>query len=130
MEGLIFDTTFLIDFQRERKRGRAGAHAFLEQNRACLAYLPMVAYGEFAEGFSSLSDRRFLSVVGAFELCPVTTKVAEVYSRICFDLRAKGGLIGNNDLWIAATAVEINLPLVTRNLDHFSRVDGLALKAY
>jgi|GEM_PF-2226411 len=38
MEGLVFDTTFLIDFQRERKRGKAGAHEFLARNQECVAY--------------------------------------------------------------------------------------------
>jgi len=130
MEGLIFDTSFLIDFQRERKRGRAGAHDFLAQHQESVVYLSLTAYGEFAEGFDDLTDRTFLSMVGAFELCPITREVAETYSRICRDLRMQGQLIGSNDLWIAATALEQNLPLVTRNLDHFSRVEGLVLRSY
>jgi hypothetical protein len=61
MEPLIFDTTFLIDFQRERSSSPGGAHAFLAEHAEAVAYLPMTAYGEFAEGFPNRTDAAFLS---------------------------------------------------------------------
>ncbi|MDP4610955.1 MAG: type II toxin-antitoxin system VapC family toxin [Opitutales bacterium] len=131
MEGLVFDTSFLIDFQKERRNGNQGAaHTFLKRNREAVAYMPMTVYGEFAEGFASLTDPRFLSVVGAFELCPITAEVAEIYSRVTRELRAAGRLIGTNDHWIAACALHLERPLVTGNLDHFSRVPQLQLMSY
>jgi tRNA(fMet)-specific endonuclease VapC len=39
-------------------------------------------------------------------------------------------LIGTNDLWIGCTARAANLPLVTRNTEHFSRIPGLQVVAY
>jgi predicted nucleic acid-binding protein len=45
-------------------------------------------------------------------------------------LRLKGKLIGSNDLWIAATALEREMALVTRNTAEFSRVPGLKIKGY
>lgn len=131
MDSLIFDTTFLIDFQRERNAGGAGpAHDFLKANETLFALLPMVVFGEFREGFASASDPVFLSVVESFELLPVTRKVAERYGAEARRLRRTGKLIGTNDLWIAATALERGIPLVTRNLEHFARIDGLELKGY
>ena len=108
MEYLIFDTTFLIDFQRERKVARGGAHSFLEAHADAIAYLPITAYGEFAEGFANRTDPAFLSVVESFELLPVTRQTANTYAKITRDLRSKGLLIGANDLWIAASAIEKN----------------------
>ena len=35
----------------------------------------MIAYAEFAEGFSNRTDATFLSVVESFELLPVTRAV-------------------------------------------------------
>lgn len=131
MESLIFDTTFLIDFQRERTgKSAGGAHEFLQAHADAGAYLPITAYGEFAEGFADRMDKAFLSVVESFELLPVTRTVADTYAGIVRKLRARGRLIGTNDLWIAATALEKNWPLVTRNTEEFARVAGLQLRSY
>ena len=48
--------------------------------------------------------------------------------RIRSDLAASGALIGNNDLWIAAHAVSLNLTLVTNTEKAFQRVSGLTLE--
>src|SRR5690554_2580659 len=107
MESLIFDTTFLIDFQRERKIGELGkAHRFLENHREKAAYLSIVAYAEYAEGFENLEDPAFVSVVESFEILPVTRSVADHYARITRSLRSTGQMIGANDLWIAAASLE------------------------
>ncbi|MFZ4777332.1 MAG: type II toxin-antitoxin system VapC family toxin [Terrimicrobiaceae bacterium] len=130
MDALIFDTTFLIDFQRERTTGTGKAHEFLRVYAESLAFLSVTAFGEFAEGFESLDDPNFLSVVDSFEILPVTEDVARIYAGLTRALRAKGRLIGANDLWIAAIAIEKRLPLVTRNLEHFSRISRLEVRSY
>ncbi len=38
--------------------------------------------------------------------------------------------MGDNDLWIAATALAEDLPLVTRDARHLGRVAGLRLLSY
>jgi len=43
------------------------------------------------------------------------------------DLRARGQIIGDPDLLIAATALHRDMTLVTRNTRHFSRIVGLKL---
>ena len=130
MESLIFDTTFLIDFQRERAGSPGGAHEFLQSHAEALAYLPVTAYGEFAEGFPDRTDAAFLSVVESFELLPVTRAVADVYAGVVRVLRSRGKLIGSNDLWIASTALEREWTLVTRNTAEFARVPGLRIVGY
>jgi len=130
MASLIFDTTFLIDFQRERNRNPGRAHEFLKAHGQDTAFLPVPAYGEFAEGFTNRTEPAFLSLVESFELLPVTRSVADAYAGIVRDLRSQGKLIGANDLWIAAVALEKDWPLVTRNLQEFSRVSGLRCLGY
>jgi tRNA(fMet)-specific endonuclease VapC len=130
MESLIFDTTFLIDLQRERRKGGGAAHQFLERNRDAIAYLPVTAYGEFAEGFADHGDPVFLAMVESFEVLEVTSAVAETYGQLARELRASGKMIGANDLWIGATALCHGYPLVTRNLEHFTRLPGLQVRGY
>jgi predicted nucleic acid-binding protein len=130
MGSLVFDTTFLIDFQREQQGGGGTTHAFLEEHEEDYAYLPIIACGEFGEEFKTAGDALYRSIIDSFELLPVTEKTAEHYSRITRMMRKKGRLIGANDLWIAATAVEKEFPLVTRNVEHFSRVPELRVIGY
>jgi tRNA(fMet)-specific endonuclease VapC len=52
------------------------------------------------------------------------------YAQIHADLRRRNDLIGPNDLWIAACALANDLPLLTRNIGQFSRVDGLQVIDY
>lgn len=49
---------------------------------------------------------------------------AEHYARASVALEAKGQPIPENDLWIAAVALELDMPLATRDA-HFDRIDGL-----
>ena len=130
MASLIFDTTFLIDYQRERNRGPGKAHKFLREHATDAAFLPVTAYGELAEGFADRTEPAFVTLVHSFELLPVTRPVADRYAHTARDLRGRGQLIGANDLWIAAVALEKDWPLVTRNLQEFSRVPGLRCLGY
>lgn len=51
---------------------------------------------------------------------------AESYARAAGALEAKGQVIPENDLWIAAVALECDMPLATHDA-HFDRVDGLTV---
>ncbi|MEI8293150.1 MAG: hypothetical protein WCG66_04060 [bacterium] len=88
MESLIFDTTFLIDFQREHQLGQGKAHKFLEAHADAIAYLTVTVYGEFAEGFANPTDSTLLTIVDSFELLPVTRATDSTYAQITRDLRA------------------------------------------
>lgn len=50
------------------------------------------------------------------------------YAEVRADLKARGVLIGANDLFIAAHARNLGLTLITNNMAEFSRVEGLALE--
>ena len=129
---LIFDTSFLIDFQRERRRGAAEgrAHAFLRQRPNTELLLPATAFGEFAEGFERPDDPVLEATARGFRLLPVDLETARAYAGLTRTLRKQGALIGTNDLWIAACALRHERPLVTRNTVEFSRIPHLEILAY
>jgi len=54
---------------------------------------------------------------------PVILKAADIYA----DLHKQGLLCGDADILIAATALEHNLTIVTRNEKHFARIPGLKI---
>jgi len=56
-------------------------------------------------------------------------ETARLYGQIKQDLRRRGRPIPENDLWIAATALQHQLVLVTRD-DHFHQIDGLTTESW
>jgi tRNA(fMet)-specific endonuclease VapC len=54
---------------------------------------------------------------------------AQIYGRIRSLLRRKGRPMGDHDIWIAATALQHDLTLVSRDL-LFLEVEGLALEVW
>lgn len=128
---LILETTFLIDLEREHHRGAAGpAVAFLESNEDARLYLPFVVAGELAAGISMRDRARWEAFLSPFYVLPATTDVSWHYGRVFRHLQDDGRLIGTNDLWIAATGLAHDMPIVTRNVEHFRRVPGLEVESY
>ena len=128
---LSVDTTFLIDLQRERGSDIEGpAHALLAQDPEVELFLPSAALGEFAEGFED-ADHPVLRLVRELHvLLPIDEETALAHGRLTRHLRSRGELLGANDLWIAASALRHELPLVTSDTAAFRRVPELELVAY
>jgi tRNA(fMet)-specific endonuclease VapC len=123
-----FDTTFLIDLQKER--GKGSAHAFLDGHRNALFFWSAIALGEFVEGFASTDDPILAHYLRVATVLEINSETALIYSRLTRALRRAGKLIGSNDLWIASHALQHELTLVTGDPAHFSRVPGLRLLSY
>lgn len=126
---LIADTTYLVGLWR----GQPWATSFARANSSRSVGLSWVVLGEFwhgavRAGHDSAKVREFLTL-GLPLLDP--SPVIPVYARICSALQETPvyRAIGQNDLWIAATAMALNKPLLTRNLRHFGAIDGLRLEA-
>jgi tRNA(fMet)-specific endonuclease VapC len=128
---MILDTSFLIDLQRELAGAkRSGAKMFLGLHAAEQPWISLPTWMEFAEGYADEREEACRLFLGQFRVIAPDEAIAWRASRLARLLRGAGTTIGDHDMWIAATALERNLPLVTRNPRHFSRVPGLQLLAY
>ena len=65
-----------------------------------------------------------------FQRLELDYAVAEVFGQLIKKLRATGNMIGVNDLWIGATAIRYNMPVLTRNRRDFERIPGLQVETY
>lgn len=128
---LILETTFLIDLEREHNRGTpAAAVAFLEGEDDARLYLTFTVAGELAAGTSISNRARWEAFLGPLYVLQSTPAVCWEYGKASRFLRDNRGLIGANDLWIAATALAYGMPVVTRNAEHYRRVPGLEVETY
>jgi predicted nucleic acid-binding protein len=87
-------------------------------------------YGELYEGILGSTnpdehEHQFREFLRIADVLPFTATTMQCFARIRMDLRARGMLIRDADLLIAATAMTEDLTLVTGNLRHFERIDGL-----
>jgi tRNA(fMet)-specific endonuclease VapC len=71
---------------------------------------------------------RFEKLCAVCEIVPITDAVIIRASGIYADLYQQGKLIGDADILIAASAIENDLILVTNNVSHFERVEGLPIE--
>ena len=132
MEAAVIDTTLLIDLQRGRQNPhRSRAEQWLGANPKVVLMVPSVVLGEFAAGFEDPAvSAQVNDLLHRHKILAVGPNEAVRYSRLFRALQRDGNLIGGNDLWIAATALEAQLPLITRNGGHFGRIEGLEVVAY
>jgi tRNA(fMet)-specific endonuclease VapC len=94
-------------------------------------YFPLTAWGELLYGaYHYGQSARELANLAAFapgtvRLLP-TDRTADGYARLNQALAAAGTPLPENDIWIAAHALEQALSLITRDA-HFKRVPGLTI---
>ena len=127
-QGILLDTSAVV----AHLRGRIDIFTLTAPSEPL--FLPLVALGELYKGAEKSAhtarNRRlvedFLHVAA---LLYPDTATAETYAKAAVALEAKGEGIPENDLWIAAVALECGMPLATLDA-HFQRVEGLAVIAW
>jgi predicted nucleic acid-binding protein len=128
---LILETTFIVDLERETAARKPGAAcAFLDLHPDRVLAITLTTAGELGCGVSLSERMRWEGLVRRFRLLLPDRDAAWHYGQIYRFLRDNGRLIGGNDLWIAATALAHQSPVVTRDIEHYRRVPGLEVIPY
>lgn len=127
----LTDTTFLIDIWRGRSKP-SDALRFIENHDDAVAGLPWVAKGEFLRGASLAGhgESAVNTFLETFIVVWPTEETLRRYAAVYTQLKKQNAMIGPNDLWITACALEKGLPLLTRNSDEFYRVPDLKVLDY
>jgi predicted nucleic acid-binding protein len=121
---VLLDTSFFIDLALEAQAGRPGpCAAFLQSHRTEAKRVSVITLGEYAVGASARETLRFFRGY---------RRVALGVDTALYAGRLQAGLkftLGENDLWIAATALRFDWPLVTRD-GAFALVPRLKVMTY
>jgi len=126
--GYLLDTNILIFLLR---KDESVSKRILQETNL---YTSIIVEGELRYGAEhstnvekSLFDVNEIQQTLTILIADRTT--ANIYGRIRHEQAKKGQMLPDNDLWIAATAVQYGLTLVTRN-HHFTWVAGLTLEQW
>lgn len=123
MKPLLLDTNVLIRFFRSDRKIADIISTFEK------IVIPTVVLGEFKSGVDPLTvgGKRQIEVLDAFldspsvDIIPVTEDVSSAYARIFRTLKANGTPIPQNDIWIAACAIDAGATLISSD-SHFAKI--------
>jgi tRNA(fMet)-specific endonuclease VapC len=130
MATVLIDTSVLVDVERS---GEALDERVGEEERA----ISVITLSELLHGVQRAdSEARRMrrqafveTLMAMIEPVHITSPIARVHAEIWARLEERGSVIGAHDLWIAATAIAHDMPLVTANRREFERVAGLTVIA-
>jgi tRNA(fMet)-specific endonuclease VapC len=86
-------------------------------------------YGAYKSARIEENLARLDTFIASNTILPCDTATARQYGAIKNTLRAKGRPIPENDIWIAAVAMQYHLTWVARD-GHFQAVDGLVVEQW
>ncbi len=89
------------------------------------ATLMELYYGAYKSQKGRANLARVRAIEEVFEIIPVGPEIAETFGDLKAGLEREGLPLDDFDLILAATALCYNLTLVTNNVRHFGRLEGL-----
>jgi tRNA(fMet)-specific endonuclease VapC len=129
MNRYLLDTDWVVDILNGQEKA---IHTVLELAPAGLA-VSIITYGELYEGAAFAPDPEpalagLQNFLKGKAILPLTQPIMERFARIRGSLpRSVRQQIGDLDILIAATCLEHNLTLLTRNLKDFQQIPTLKL---
>lgn len=124
----LVDTDWLIDVMT----GVAAAQSILTELSDDLLAISIVTLGELFKGVHRSPNpashmQSLKGFLDGYQVLNLSEPVMERFGKLRAELRRQGRLIPDFDLLIAATAIEHDRTLLTRNMRHFGRILGLKL---
>ncbi len=126
----LIDASFLIG--RWRQGRRSPEQRFIDVHPEAAVAMPWIVKAEFLRGamFAGHGAEELDDFLSRFPTLWVSETTISQYVKTYVSLLRKNALIGANDLWIAASALEHRLALLTRNVGEFRRVPDLKVIDY
>ncbi|MBI3990405.1 MAG: type II toxin-antitoxin system VapC family toxin [candidate division NC10 bacterium] len=121
--GVVLDTDVVIDFLNGKEPSVGVVRTLIEVNKA---FITAINAYELWAGAKAITLKRGLDDLFEDIGClPLTLDAAKRAGEVTVRLRQQGMEIGVGDSLIAGICLSLDLPLITRNVEHFRRVKGL-----
>jgi len=130
---MIEDTTFIIDVLHDDRDAIQYLDLIERENRPeKVSSITVLELYEAVPQLNAPEKRRqaILDVLDTRHAVAADETVTRKAGKISGSLRAQGKEIDREDCTIGATALLNDEPVVTRNRDHFERIDGLDVETY
>ena len=127
---VVIDTDILIDLLKDREQARTLIRNLEKKNHVfCTTVINVY---ELYYGLHKIRQRekRLQStekLLRSLPILPLTPRSAQKAGHVFAALEAQGQSIGLGDVFIAAITLTKGYGLVTRNVDHFRKIEGLSI---
>jgi len=126
VKSVALDTNIVIDFLKGKKNF---SEKLLQYDSL---YLPVTVVGELLFGaINSTNKEKQVAICRNFlkhcKILDINFLTAEKYAEVRKQLKDKGTPIPENDIWIAATCIFYNIPIITDD-KHFYFINNLKIQ--
>ncbi len=127
----LIDTDWIADHLEDKPAAVALLTSLF--NEGAGLSISLITYGEIYEGIiwsyrrSAQLEVAFVELLRWIKVLSLDEAIMRRFAAVRGSLRKRGQMIGDPDVLIAATALHLDLTLVTRNFDHFLRIPDLKL---
>ncbi len=127
----VLDSDFLIAILRGREEDKEITEK-LETETIVITSINVfeIYFGIFKSKQVEENTKLVSSLVSVYDVIPFNTDAAKIAGRLYADLQKQGEDIGIRDVMIAAICLINNAVLITRNVQHYSRIKGLKVEEW
>ena len=122
---MVADSSIFIEFLRAPDKKRTTLYQLPDDTEL---YISVVTLYELLMGATDEVKKRDVKLLTEpLIILPFTKSVAEKSAEVYHNLRQRNKMIEFRDIFIGATAMAHDLPILTNNTKHFERINGLTL---
>ena len=124
----LLDTNIVIALFKE---DQAVIEGIQEANEVSIPAIVLgeLYYGAYKSSLKSKNELKIDELGTEGKVLDITKTTSKLYGKIKNQLKEQGTPIPENDIWIAALALEFDLTLVTRD-KHFNHIKGVTLEKW
>jgi len=123
---ILIDSSIIIDFLRKRDKQKTLLWKLKEKNRR--GFISAITVFELYAGAITKKHYEDLDrLLKWYEIVSFSEEIAKVSGEIYKKLKLQNKLIEFRDIFIGATALILEIPIITLNEDHFRRIEGIKI---
>jgi predicted nucleic acid-binding protein len=124
---ICIDSDFAIAILKGDNKAKELLLALEEKGEIYISSISIFELTYITKEISKKKERSLLNLISTLKVLQLDKKSALTASKIGRKLAKEGKMVHPMDLMIGATAMQNKMPLVTKNVKHFSRIKGLEI---
>ena len=121
---ILIDTSVIITFLRSKEKSKTSFWKLINEYECCVSSITV--FELYAGAIDKTKVNDINKILNFLRVIEFSNETAELASNIYKELRSKNKLIEFRDIFIAATAIQENISISTKNKKHFQRIRNLS----